>query len=272
MSINGIDIIYWINLDSSIERKENMEEIFKDDCFKNVPVIKRFSAVDGSNPELVDSMIHINTKKSTVKEYACLLSHLEIIKTFSESSYNIALIMEDDATLEFKQYWKDDVQTIIKNAPDDWDIIMLTYISSEIPPYTYTFNADDIYASALAYVINKQSAEILIKKMYKNEKYYVTENYYHGPDNYIFQMLKTYTYKYPLFIYKYDETSTLHQDHIPLHNDSKKRIEDMYNNLNTGGSIENFYGMKNNNDNKLYDIIIIIGWFLFLYYKLFNNK
>jgi len=284
MSINGIDIIYWINLDSSTERKENMEEMFKDPCFKEVPVIKRFSAVDGSNPELINSMIHINTKKITVKEYACLLSHLEIIKNFSKSSYNIALIMEDDVTLDFKQYWKNDVQTIIKNAPDDWDIIMLAYISNEIPLYTYTFN-NDTYWSTLAYVINKQSAKKIINEMYKNEKYYVTKNYKHDADVYIFQMLKTYTYKYPLFIYKYDESSTLHQDAIGGHNDSRKRIEYMYNNVNKKNkkllkfegfegfeSFEKFVNINNENNNIKYNIVIISILFMGIYYKLFNNK
>ena len=30
MAINGIDITYWINLDRSTDRKQNMEKIFED--------------------------------------------------------------------------------------------------------------------------------------------------------------------------------------------------------------------------------------------------
>ena len=34
--LNGIDIVYWINLDRSNGRRDNMTKIFEDDSFKDI--------------------------------------------------------------------------------------------------------------------------------------------------------------------------------------------------------------------------------------------
>ena len=104
--LDGIDVIYWINLKRSTDRKNNMEKLFKDDAFDNIPN-SRIDAYDGKlDPQLIFDKLTITEVTKTITEYACLLSHLESIRTFNESDHNVALIMEDDATLEFKKYWK----------------------------------------------------------------------------------------------------------------------------------------------------------------------
>ena len=42
---DGIDIAYWINLDRSNDRRDNMNAIFRDNAFKNI-MNERFSAID----------------------------------------------------------------------------------------------------------------------------------------------------------------------------------------------------------------------------------
>ena len=64
--------------------------------------------------------------------------------------------------------------------------------------------------------------------IYIDNKYKLEQNINNEADQYIFQKIKTYVYKYPLFIYKYGESSTLHQGAISRHDSSKKRIENMY--------------------------------------------
>ena len=52
----------------------------------------------------------------------------------------------------------------------------------------------------------------------------------HEADHYLYIKLKTYTYKYPYFIYKTDNNSFIHPEHIaPFHNTSKNKIIQMYN-------------------------------------------
>jgi hypothetical protein len=43
--LEGIDVIYWINLDRSPDRRKRMKKMFKDPAFKGKKII-RISAVD----------------------------------------------------------------------------------------------------------------------------------------------------------------------------------------------------------------------------------
>ena len=158
--LEGIDVIYWINLDRSPDRRKRMKKMFKDPVFKGKKII-RISAVDGKAPD-IDQVLNANfqgmqPEKFTKVEYACLLSHLNAIKQFSNSNSETALIMEDDMTLEFKPYWKKSVKKIMNEAPSDWEIIQLCYITnSGIPFENYTKYNNGNFASGGAYILNKK--------------------------------------------------------------------------------------------------------------------
>jgi len=216
--LDGVDVIYWINLDRSHDRRQRMEQMFKDPVFKGKKIV-RVSAVDGKAPN-IDQVLNANFEgmqpdKFTKVEYACTLSHMNTIKQFSESTYDTALIMEDDMTLEFKPYWKKSVKQIMENAPSEWDIIQLCYITSNtIPNKIYTKNPGNIYSTG-AYLINKK---------YKPPPKVLNPNTKHSADDYLFTLSNTYVYKYPMFIYGDSETSTIHPDHFAMHNKSKCNI------------------------------------------------
>ncbi len=227
--LNGIDIIYWINLDKDIKRKKSMEEMFKDKVFENMK-IERISAVNGKSSNInniINENFKFQNKKFTEIEHACLLSHLNTIQLFNDSDIDIALIMEDDMTLEYKSYWKEPIMDVIKNAPKDWEIIMLCYINyNGILNKTYTKNGKNnkmIYSTG-AYLINKKGAN-KINNLYVNNKYELNDNYPVEADGYLFTELNTYTYKYPYFIYPIDNDSSIHPEHISAHNKSKKIID-----------------------------------------------
>jgi len=232
--LEGIDKIYWINLERSKDRYANMTKMFEDPIFNSIS-IERINAFDGKEK---DASNHFTKQKDKLDnkqklEYACLLSHLQTIKAFSESNYDIALIMEDDATLEFKPYWKKTIKQIMDDAPKDWEIIQLSYITHIIPENEYTKidnNRNDTikYWSSAAYIIKKSAAQKIIEKSYLPDKYkYVT--YDHNKtvsDIYIYELMNSYTYKYPMFIYKTQTNteSTIHNDHIDEHNETKKKL------------------------------------------------
>ena len=231
--LDGVDVIYWINLERSKDRKANMEALFSDPVFYGKPT-QRIEAVDGSSDPVYDKLI-MKTRRNTKLEYACLLSHLTAIRTFAESTYETALIFEDDVTLEFKKYWNKSLREIIANAPDDWEIIQLCYITSGYLQYDYTLNnyQRNRYgpiASMAAYVINNKAAKKFINETYDpvTEKYSLFDYHTHEADHYLFKCLKTYTYKYPYFIYPTDNTSTLHPQDLSSHIRSKMRLENMY--------------------------------------------
>lgn len=218
--LDGIDVIYWINLDRSADRRQRMEKMFEDPVFAEKKII-RISAVDGKAHD-IDQVLNasfqgMNQNNFTKVEYACLSSHLNAIKQFTESKDKTALIMEDDMTLEFKPYWKTSVKQIMDNAPSDWEIIQLCYNSnSGIPLKMYTRYKNGNFACAGAYVLNKN-------KIITNYKL-LPQNHSHEADHFLFNKFNTYAYKYPMFIYGTNEISTIHQNHVNGHDKSKNMI------------------------------------------------
>ena len=198
--MKGVDMIYWINLDRMEDRKQNMSNILKYITIPNIRTI----GIDGSteNENAIYNNFNMSKIKNTKNEYACLLSHLNTIKLFSESSYNIALILEDNICLDFVKYWNKSIDSIIKMAPPDWDIIMLNYSDQDRiikDAYTLRRPNDKIWI-ACAYLINNNASNKLIKKIYKNNLYTLDESI-HVADDFIYNNLITYVYKYPYFIW-----------------------------------------------------------------------
>lgn len=233
--MDGIDVIYWINLDRSNDRRSHMEKIFEDAIFKNIQV-ERISAVDGKNRNIVYPKLNFMYKQKNDYEYACMLSHLETIRRFSRTNYDIALIMEDDITLDFKPYWRKSVREIVENAPPDWEVIQLCYIinGNKTNPKQfklYQRNTRNICVSAAAYLIKNKAAKKLVNDIYIDGKYNLEHYIIHHADCYIFTKLITYIYKYPYFIYKSNNGSLLHPEDLNHHERSKQKIIDMYNTL-----------------------------------------
>ena len=212
--INAIDIIYWINLDRSVDRKKRMEKILKNFNIKN----KRIKASDGkleSYEDIYGNFI-CNNFVNTKLEYACLLSHLNTIKEFANSNNQISLILEDDISLDFSIYWDKYISKIIDDAPKDWNIIMIGYTYNKQLINLYTDNTDNINDkkidqiwSTLSYIINKKGAHKLINKILENNKYNISSLKNHVADFFLYKTLKTYTYKYPYFTYNNNIISTI---------------------------------------------------------------
>jgi len=248
--LNEIDIVYWINLDRSPDRRKSMEELFGDSAFDGIH-ISRFSAVDYKTRDVLD---HFNLNEVGIQnnrpEYACFLSHLETIRTFANSKLPdsaVALIMEDDATLEYKPYWKKPISDVIANAPADWQIITLNYMFSEgvrIPNVTkfseYEPN-NGRFVSALAYLIRKSTAKEYMDMIYRNGRYFLSPNAFsHHADVYLFNTLNTYAYKYPYFTYKTENDSYLHPDDLDNHKRCKLRIAKMLYGLDYNSKLQEF--------------------------------
>jgi GR25 family glycosyltransferase involved in LPS biosynthesis len=201
-----------------------MTEVFKDDIFKNKKIIRK-KAVDYREKNLANMLV-ISDLRQTEQEYACLLSHLETIRLFSETNYKTALILEDDISLDFKKYWVKTIQEVIDGAPKDWDILKLYIKGNYIDKYKklYTlwdtnirvnyigknksknFKNDDW--GAVAYLINNKAAKKFIKNIYHDKKYVLDDCLQsHVSDYMIYKLLKTYVYKYPYFIFRKNNAS-----------------------------------------------------------------
>lgn len=246
--MDGIDVIYWINLDRSQDRRQRMNQVFQDPIFNGVEII-RFSAIDCAIEDL-DKYISNTDRPQTKVEYCCLLSHMECIRLFSQQSkHKNAIIMEDDVTLDYKEHWKNNIAEVMKQAPLGWECLMLAYMSNNIPNDLYTYNQDNHW-SCLSYVVPLNSAKKIIDDCYDwtSGKYMFDPYISHEADKYIFLKLVTYVYRYPYFIYGYDETSTLdHQGAVRFHNSSRKRIDEFYESSKSyrGDAVRNWYDRLN---------------------------
>ena len=230
-----INSIYWVNLDRSTERRSSMNEVLKDEVFDDMKK-HRVKAFDGLDPKfenyLQKNVENINLDKMSLKSYACLLSHIKAIQEFVKSGDDIAIIFEDDLSMEFKKYWKTDLETCICNAPKDWEILQLYYF---LPEFTHLekklYTKWNNMFSCLSYIINKKGAKRFLKNLIKNNKitldlYSVTR---HEADRYIYPKLKTYVYKYPFFTHVAKD-STLHTQAVPSHKKNKTKMHKLLKN------------------------------------------
>lgn len=230
--MDGVDIIYWINLDRSEGRRKNMELILLNELMKNTPN-QRYAALDGKKQEAVDNLLGMDNKKedSSYYEYACLLSHLEVIREFNDSKYDVALVLEDDITMELAKYWKKTMREIIQDAPKDWEIIQLYYNVNEKGFLKDDYTLNDMKDGTVSYLINKRGSSKIIDQTFKNDKYFLSDQYQHKADRYLYKTLITYVYRYPYFIYKTNNTSTIHTQHIDFHDKTKTCILNEYKKL-----------------------------------------
>jgi len=201
--------VYWINLDRSTERRQNMLKVLKDPVFDGM-VKHRVKAIDGKlvTKEEIESTFENVDKEQSVKEYCCFLSHIKALRQFLKSSHSIALILEDDISLDYKPYWQETIQDCIRNAPEDWEILQLCFFGDTLPKQLYS--PKHIH-SATAYIIRKKAAQQLMKKM--QPLFTLDEKLNPTTDIYLYKALKTYVYRYPFFTFE-NKDSTLFEKKV----------------------------------------------------------
>lgn len=145
--------IYYINLDRSTSRNENMLRQFKEFGVKST----RIPAVDADRG-LQDYVIQKTFKCffTNDKEYACTLSHLLAITTAYKNGDKTALIMEDDMKI-----LRLPNSHLLSIAPADWDIIQLSASGRSTSkiygnPKYYFIPWHQFYVNTGGYVINRR--------------------------------------------------------------------------------------------------------------------
>jgi GR25 family glycosyltransferase involved in LPS biosynthesis len=217
---------FYINMNRSTDRRAKMEKLFHDFGISNY---NRVEAVDGNK------IVHLEPRLSKYEE-ATTLSHLKAVHEFYESGLDSAIICEDDLSLEWIDLWKKSLNEIINEAPIDFEILQLAYtlyphnfhhIKQDYNPFLLvTFNG------AMAYYITRKGAEKILKEhTYQNPRLNKYIKIRPVSDVLIFDLAKTYTYKYCLFTYPDDNKSTIHNDHLSIHINSKICAKMVYDKL-----------------------------------------
>ena len=173
--------VYYINMDKSKDRNEWMIEQLS----KNVERYYRVSGVNGyeiqnKEHDTVDGLEFYNDFKDlTLPQIGCTLSHLKAIQTAYENGENIVIIMEDDVYVDMTNLLDDSVEEFVKNAPEEWEILQLVHLGSNLnksskmfKEYTFHPHTRGNYESCTSsYLINRKGMENILKRLGRNPYY-----------------------------------------------------------------------------------------------------
>lgn len=139
---------------------------------------KIFNAVEGSKlniSELEEKNIYDNdvaleafSRPLSLPEIGCSLSHIGIYHKIVDENIEKVLIIEDDVI--FIEGIAEYFSSILKNVPEDWDIIQLYYKCQDFEKITNNivkFRSKKCFpAGSAGYFINRSGAEKMLKNVY----------------------------------------------------------------------------------------------------------
>jgi GR25 family glycosyltransferase involved in LPS biosynthesis len=211
--LKNIGPIYYLNLDGQPERKEYMEDQFKEWEIENYT---RISAYDGRDDDLSDIISGRYPDMMTSGEIGCTTSHLKAIKYWYENSDSpYAIIMEDDVDLQTVKNWDFTWSQFYSLVPYDWDVVQLAIICTG-PLHVALHKRFVNDFSTACYMITRHHAEKILKHHVRGEKYKldngvkpraVADDLVYNSGN---------TFSIPIFLYRIALGSSIHPEHIDI--------------------------------------------------------
>lgn len=170
--LGGFGPVYVINLPRRTDRLEHIKKIFKDYDITNYTIIDAFDAKDELD-HLIDYKPVI--RKSVRKvEVATTMSHIKAIKYWIDNSdTDYAIFCEDDLSFDTVQYWGWNWQEFIDSINIDFDVIQLSITQFSNPKFILHKKRNNEY-SANVYILKRNHAIEIIKRMFKENKYYIS--------------------------------------------------------------------------------------------------
>ena len=253
--LSGIPSIYYLNLESKLDRRRYMEKQFENWNLHNVT---RFSGSKYlvKNYDDWKTVLHLPDRIPERHRLiaSITLSLLETIKYWLETTDEKHLIlMEDDYDLSLIEYWHFNWEYLMNNIPYDWDCIQLGYESTNyIKFFLCPKLADSFWGPVL---INRHFAEKLINLHYFKEKYMLIRKYGHHPFNTGYRVVSLdsfipflgKTYQLPLI------TQNPYLDEIPKkhHFLCRDIYYDWWQNSRDKYSLQDFFSYGKDNDGEM---------------------
>jgi len=238
---------YWINIGSSIKRKEFMETQFKNLGYDN----KRIEAIVPDNfPEILEdeppyycgnNCCLLNECNDCKFEYACICSHLKAIYEGFKDGDEYFIICEDDIYFPFEV----DYESLIKKLPEDFDIFQTMVLDEGANDllYNHFVATNDIYMkydhnkcffSTGMYIISRIGAYKLLNNLINKTSHkfdFRNINIIKQADYLLYICVNTYTSTFPLCIPNITILSEIHPQHFILHKKAIIKILDVMNNV-----------------------------------------
>jgi len=208
--------LFYINLDEDIERNKYMERILDRLNIDTTRIEGIYGKTYNKNYIEVNNKKYnfvINTKKKpNMGQIGTCLSHIKAIISMKDRGSDYGIICEDDLDFillnKFKEIIK--LEKIIKNAPNNWEMIklhssnpqVLNKLSDEF------YNNNKLYSkinalgvfnySMMAYLINKKYISSFLKKYYINGVFTFNDDYFVSDVTLLFSE-DIYNYTIPIF-------------------------------------------------------------------------
>ena len=219
--------LFYINLDNELDRNSNIENVLQKynldgtrvDAINGKTYNKNYIIVNKKKYNFV-----INTKKRpNMGQYATCLSHIKAIITMKDRNIDYGIICEDDLDFYLLNRFKHivNLENIISEAPDDWDMIKLHSSNPKILNKLLSdFDNNKLYSkieplniynySMMAYIINKKYIRSFFETYYKNGVFEFNDDYFVSDVTLLFSE-HIYNYTIPLFRSKVFSSSRLNK-------------------------------------------------------------
>lgn len=193
--------VYYISLEESVERRENLERQFLEYQIRPQKILsKRYCESD-------DIITGKYLNQMSDGSIGCTVSHLKAIKKwYEETNEDYGFFCEDDLSLKTVKYWQFNWEEFIEKIPEDSKVVQLVIIrDGDIDFNIHKRNWDDW--SVAAYILTREYAKIII------DRYCLDDNKFHLelpegsqnmliplPENVLFETIPDVTYSIPLFV------------------------------------------------------------------------
>lgn len=221
---------YYINLDKSKDRNNNMINQIQNYKIKN---IKRISAFNGNDIKSIKNGIingykyyNKNDNNLTKNELAITMSHLYAIYIASNEGNENVIIFEDDVEFTLAPYWKKNLNNIINELPKNTDILSLTYkfINNDMEII------NNKYVNGVAYLVTKKGME-KCKKLFDGKTFNFNNKCIIWDIGILQNYLNTYSLSTPMFLYdNFKYSSTRINQNYHFCNESYKILNNYYKN------------------------------------------
>ena len=205
--LKNIPHIRYINLNKRVDRKEYIENQFKEYGTLNYIRISA-DRYGPHNYEDWENKLIFNKRDNKISYISILVNQLQsIIDWYNENISENCLILEDDLNLVSVKFWPFDWDYFINRLPCNWDCVQLHIIGERYIPMGLTRRTRNNHGATCS-LINRNYAKKLIDMHYVDGKFKFYNNYgyseywpkyhYQSPDFVPYEI--GVTYSFPMFI------------------------------------------------------------------------
>ena len=217
--------IFWINLKDSLNRL-----VFMNNQLKHLNIDNyRINAVtpsdfDSKKYHIKSTVSNMKRYKTTMKEIACMASHLIALKQGLElnNDNDMFSVCEDDISFT-KKVSNDYLDTLIQDAPPDWEILQLSFLCLNDTTLRKVLSSKskwtkwipNVYYGTAFYIIKTHVAKKLLNTYYNSNVFdFSMVNARIQADYLIYKDTICYTLTKPISTIETSLNSTIHPQHM----------------------------------------------------------